>query len=551
MRPRLRDLIRESRRGGPEGVAVKLKPHNRPGAEDHDAGRAFPPLLRWGVLLTAAFYLLAHFSIVQGVWPVHGVAPRSGGVLMRDIVALFGWLLLLAGMHFLRYRGSWALLALPVMIFLLTRPSLFQLFTDPVYQATAGTRAEANALKADRAQMTTILRAYDEERQQLVFQGPPPPIPDPIEAIRSVTATERSSMSRLGSSLSVVFAPVALLLAFLWARRHGSLRWVRDRRVWPFAVTFGIFILLTLLPGVRSTGKVAGTTPWELLLPVFIMVWAAVLADDAYNLARPGEVVTPRRVLGLVGYGALPVVPFLLIHELGLSIVLAGSLATMLLVGTRRGWWAGLMVVVWIALVFAAFNLDERSQTRLALALDPYRDLSAMTEQEAEAWAARNHQIKLFDANVLAGGWFGAGPGRGHAETAPNAADDGFITTVAAQWGWLGALAYVLLYTAFLIQMLWVAMRERSAFERSLATGMAMLIGIPFWLATLAGVRVIPLTGVATAFAAHGGAKLLASAVAVGILAAISHRRAEETRMQEAVAPPAAPDLSDAGVRIR
>ena len=108
----------------------------------------------------------------------------------------------------------------------------------------------------------------------------------------------------------------------------------------------------------------------------------------------------------------------------------------------------------------------------------------------------------------------------------------------------------MLLYTGFLIQILWVAMRERSAFERSLATGIAMLIGIPFWLATLAGVRVIPLTGVAAAFAAHGGAKLLASAIAVGIVAGISHRRAEAERIEAAVATPT-PDLSDAGVRIR
>lgn len=547
---RLPAMLRPRRRAGPEGVAVGLKAHNRPQVEDRSAPRPMPAVLRWAVLAAAAFYLLAHFAIVQGVWPVHGVAPRSGGVLVRDIVALLGWLGVLAAMHVLRYRGTWAVLALPVVIFLFTRPALFQLFTDPAYQATGGSRAEANALKADRAQLTTILRAYTAEEQEQVFEGPPPEIPDPIEAIRSVTASERSSLARLASSVSVMLAPVALLLAFLWARRHGTLRWVRDQRVWIFAICFGIFFALTLLPGVRSTGKVAGTTPWELLLPVFVMVWAAVLADDAYNLARPGEVVAPRRVLGLLLYGALPVVPFLLIHELGLSIVLAGSLAAMLLVGTRRGWWAALLMVVWIALVAVAFNLDERSQTRLALALDPYRDLSAMSAQEAEAWAARNHQIKLFDANVLAGGWFGEGPGRGHAETAPNAADDGFVTTVAAQWGWFGALVYVLLYTAFLIQILAVAMRERSAFERSLATGFAMLIGIPFWLATLAGVRVIPLTGVATAFAAHGGAKLLASAIAVGVVAGISHRRAESERMEEAAAPPA-PDLSDAGVRIR
>jgi cell division protein FtsW (lipid II flippase) len=200
-------------------------------------------------------------------------------------------------------------------------------------------------------------------------------------------------------------------------------------------------------------------------------------------------------------------------------------------------------------LVIAAFSLDDRSATRLALAIEPYRDLSEMTAPEAESWAARMHQIKLFDANVLAGGVFGEGAGQGHAETAPNAADDGYITSIAAQWGLIGALSLALLYTAFVIQMLAVAVRERSAFERSLATGLAMLIAIPFWLATLGGIRVIPLTGVAAAFAAHGGAKLLASALAVGLVAAISHRRAETERLAAADAP--AETLQDRGIRIR
>lgn len=546
----LRSLLRRGRRRGPEGVEVRLSRRLRGARMVDGARRAIPPLLRWMVVGAAVFYLLAHVAIVQGVWPVHGIAPGAGAVLVRDLVALFGWLLLLLCMRLLKYRGSWAIVILPVAVFFFTRPALFQLFTDPAYQATRETRAEANALKADRSQLTTILRTYDEERMQIVFDGPPPELPEPLEALRDVTADQRSSMMRLGSSFAVVLAPAALLLTFGWTRRTAAFRWSRRRRGWLFGIAFSLFILLTLMPGVRSTGKVAGTTPWELLLPLFVMIWAAVLADDAYNLARPGEVIAPRRIASLLIYGALPVVPFLFIHELGLSVVLAGTLATMLLVGTRRGWWAGLLLVVWIGLVLAAFNLDDRSRTRLALAIDPYRDVAAMTESEAEAWAARNHQIKLFDANILAGGWFGAGPGRGHAETAPNAADDGFITTVAAQWGWFGAAAFMLLYTALLVKLLQVAAHERSAFERSLVTGMTTLIAIPFWLATLAGVRVIPLTGVATAFAAHGGAKLLASSIAIGIAAGVSHRRAEAER-REALSSPHGPELSDAGVRVR
>ena len=174
-----------------------------------------------------------------------------------------------------------------------------------------------------------------------------------------------------------------------------------------------------------------------------------------------------------------------------------------------------------------------------------------MTEEQRESWAAKLHQMKLFDANVIEGDLLGEGPGRGHAETAPNAADDGFITAIATHWGWAGAVSIVLLYTLFIVQLLSAAARESGAFERTLVTGVAMLIGIPFWLAALGGIRLIPLTGVATAFAAHGGAKLLASAFAVGLAAGVSHRRAREEMFDEALAAPAGTEPRAKGIRIR
>ncbi|HEX2190697.1 MAG TPA: FtsW/RodA/SpoVE family cell cycle protein [Longimicrobiaceae bacterium] len=544
----LLDLFRRKRPEGPQGVAVRVHAASAgPGAAARPARRASPWL--WaGVLAAAALYLGAHYSVVTGVWPVHGTSPGATRTLMRDAGALVAWLLVLGTLRGLGYRGSWAIVALPVMVFFLSRPAQFQVFTDPVYQAAGSSRAQANELKADRSRISTIERTYPPERQEEVFGGPPPPLPDPwAQAVRGVAEGETAFLRGM-SHYSVFLAPLALLLGYLLSRRAERLRWFRHNRTVPYLVTLGAFFVLTLF--FTELGKVGGTTPWELFLPVFIATWAAVLADDAYNLARPGEVLAPQRLLGLVLYGLLPVVPFLVIRELGLSIVLAGSLAAMLLVGTRRGWWAGLMLVAWAALVFAAFNVDERSRTRLELAYDPYRDPAQMTEPEVEAWAAKLHQMKLFDANVLAGGVFGEGPGRGHGETAPNSADDGYITLHAAQWGLVGGVALVLLYTVFLICMFMAAVRERGAFERTLVTGLAMLIAIPFWLATLGGIRVIPLTGVAAAFAAHGGAKLLASALAVGIIAGISHRRTEEEQLENALAPPReAAEVK--GVRIR
>jgi cell division protein FtsW (lipid II flippase) len=539
-------LRRRTQPAGPDGVQVRVRAHNLPEAERPDALPRLPRPLFWGLVLAVAFYVLAHVSIIQGVWPVHGTSAGAGRLLLRDAVALLVWLLVFPVLRALGFRGSWAVVALPIMIFLLTRPALFQVFTDPVYQAgSASGRAEANRLKGERAQLTTILRTYEEERLNTVFDGPPPALPSPFDVVRESARPDRSPLGRTIAYFPAILAPLALLGGFLLARRARWLRLFREKRRIPFLLTLGVFFVLTLR--FTELGKVAGMTPWELLLPVFVLTWAATLANDSYNLAQPGSILAPRRVAGLVLYGALPLVPFLVIRELGLSIVLAGSMAVMLLVGTRRGWWAWLMLGIWGVLVFAAFNVDERSQTRLALAYSPYRNVTEMAPEEAQRWAARLHQFKLFDANVLAGGVTGEGAGRGHGETAPNAADDGFVTLIAAQWGVIGAFGMVMLYTLFVLQMIGVAIRERGAFERTLVVGLALLIAIPFWLAVLGGIRVIPLTGVATAFAAHGGAKLLASAVAVGIVAGISHRRAEDERLLAAGAPAGGP--TD-GVRI-
>lgn len=547
----LSDLLRKRRReaSGPVGVQVKVKAHNVPTAER--TGRVFPGPLWWGLLIACVFYILAHLSIVWGVWPVHGVSRGAGATFVRDMVALAAWLLLLFILKRMGYRGHWAVLVLPVMIFCLARPSVFQTFTDPVYQAPPGQKGAGNEAKATRSRLSTIDRAYDAERKEAVFGGPAPAMPDPWERVeREVEGP--GFIARTLTYFPVFLAPLAAFAGYLLTRRTWTLRWFREKRRWIFLPAMALFLGLAMLPEARVTGKVAGTTPWELLLPLFVAVWAAVLAEDSYNLARPGQAFERRRLLGLFVYGAIPIVPFLVIHELGLSIVLAGSFAAMLLVGTRRGWWAGLMLGAWIVLVAAAFNLDPRSITRFQLAYEPYADLSGMPEAEAKRWGERaNFQIKLFDANILAGDLLGEGPGRGHAETAPNAADDGYITLIAAQWGLFGGVALVLLYTVFLIQMLSVALKEPGAFERTLVTGMAMLIAIPFWLATLGGVRVIPLTGVVAAFAAHGGSKLLAAALGVGIVAGLSHRRNEEERLAQALAPPS--DLDDAaeGIRIR
>ena len=89
--------------GGPMGVQIRLKAHNVPGAVK--SGRAFPGPIWWGLLLAVAFYVLAHASVILGVWPVHGTSPGAGGILLRDGLALLAWALVVIGMRRAGYRG--------------------------------------------------------------------------------------------------------------------------------------------------------------------------------------------------------------------------------------------------------------------------------------------------------------------------------------------------------------------------------------------------------------------------------------------------------------
>ena len=148
----------------------------------------------------------------------------------------------------------------------MSRPSQFQAFTDPAYQARGGAHAAANDAKATRSRLSTIARVYGDERQQVVYQGPPPPLPDPFKV--AVGQETRGFVAKSLTYFPVMLAPLLVLLAyFMITRQSWLLRWFRDRKRWIFLPTMIVFFALGKF---SSGGKVMGTTPWELILPILV-----------------------------------------------------------------------------------------------------------------------------------------------------------------------------------------------------------------------------------------------------------------------------------------
>ena len=533
-----------------------------------EGSNARPALLLTGLAVLAG--AVAHWAIVRDVWPAHGTSPGAGALVWIEAGILAAWLATAGILALIRYRGDWMLALLPIALVAASRSALFHAYSDPAYLPVGVSRAEAGRAKAQHAQRAAAER-YSPERRRVVFADQPPAlraIPDPLavqqayaprgagsgaSAASDASAAVNPATAHLSRSLPALLAPAALLLGFVFARRRRPLdpldlvarRWLPLT----FAVVFGALVAVRLLAG--RSGRIGGRTLWELLLPALVVLWASALAADAASLARVRALLFGPRLRRLFLYGVLPVVPFFLTGtrlepDFGTIGVVCASFALMLLVGTRQKWW-GLMLPVWLAFCVAAYVAHPRVKERVDTWRDPYGARhsalgarhsalgarhSALPSSDGRVPSAENsYQRALFDLNLIEGGWTGAGPGRGHGEVAPNAADDGFATLFAAQFGFVGCLALVLLYALLLARGFRVASGERAIFERTLAVGLTMLVGAPFWTAFLGGVGALPLTGLSAAFVAHGGTKLLASAGAMGVLAALSERR--ETRSRE------------------
>ena len=91
----------------------------------------------------------------------------------------------------------------------------------------------------------------------------------------------------------------------------------------------------------------------------------------------------------------------------------------------------------------------------------------------------------------------------------------------------LGALAIVALYAIIAERGLRIAARAADDFRALLATGLTLVIVIQAALIIGGNLKLVPLTGITLPFISYGGSSLLANAIVIGLLLALSDRGVE------------------------
>ncbi len=165
------------------------------------------------------------------------------------------------------------------------------------------------------------------------------------------------------------------------------------------------------------------------------------------------------------------------------------------------------------------------AQSRVQAWLNPWKYPQTTGYQSIQAWFA-----------LAAGKVFGEGPGQSNAEHIPEASTDYIFAVIADELGLMGAAAILIAFLVMVGSGLRVALRCDRPFDKLLAAGLSLILGVQAFVIVGGVIRLIPLTGITLPFVSYGGSSLIANYVLLAILLRISH----DTESPEAPLPGAA-----------
>lgn len=294
-------------------------------------------------------------------------------------------------------------------------------------------------------------------------------------------------------------------------------RWLRTFSWLIYLVNIGL-LLLTMVIGVTINGaqrwiSIGGLTFQfsEISKVIMIAVLAAFLAARHDSL---GKVST------LVGVGLLVAPPFVLVMiqpDLGTALVLVAIAAGALFLSGASLRWMGLAaasVVATLPIIWTV--LQDYQRRRLLSFLDPTSDPQGAGFQVIQAQIA-----------IGSGGIFGRGltsSSSGAASFLPVQSTDFAFAVLLEELGFIGGMVVFVLFVGLIWRVLVIGWRSDSVFGIAFAGGTAaMLI---FQMLVNAGMiaGMMPVTGIPLPFITHGGASLISTAIALGLMQGIAMR---------------------------
>ena len=300
-----------------------------------------------------------------------------------------------------------------------------------------------------------------------------------------------------------------------------------ERYRYTFAIVGIGLLLLPLVPGIGE--NINGARLWihlgsfnfqpgELAKLALAVFFASIMVERAELLARGTRrvgrflVLEPRYLAPIVAAWGLSLVIFLTENDLGSSFLFFALFIGMLWVATGRAFYLGLGAGLFAIGSVLALKVIGHAQSRVQSWLDPWTHASTSGYQIIQGIFA-----------IAAGGLWGQGPGQSSAGHIPEASTDLIFAVIASELGLVGAAGLLIAYLLLVGTGLRVAVRSDHPFEKLLAAGLSLVLGVQAFVIVGGVTRLIPLTGITLPFVSYGGSSLIANYLLLALLVRISN----------------------------
>ena len=310
--------------------------------------------------------------------------------------------------------------------------------------------------------------------RQIVFMIPA------LIAMISVSFLDARQVRRLALIMLCVMLVLMIAVLYIGVEVKGARRWVSF---------FGISI-----------------QPSEFLKPAFVIITAWLFAEHSKHPDIPGNFFA-MILLGVV-IALLVAQP-----DLGQTILTLATWGIMFFMAGMSWFWIILLGAVGVAGGFGAYLIFPHVAGRIDRFLTGEGD---------------TFQVDMGRDAVINGGWFGVGPGEGTIKRViPDSHADFVFAVAGEEFGIVLCLAIMAIFAFIVLRGLNTALKERDDFTRYAVAGLVVVFGLQSIINMGVNLQLMPAKGMTLPFISYGGSSLIAIAISMGMVLALTRKRPE------------------------
>ena len=272
-------------------------------------------------------------------------------------------------------------------------------------------------------------------------------------------------------------------------------------------------LVLTLVAGTEIKGarrwiSLPGMSlqPSEFLKPCLAVVCGWLLAEGKRSPRFPGL---------LIAFALIGIVAFLLKKQpdIGMLAVIGAVFVAQVFVSGIALFWVLLLGGMGVGAFALAYMLHGHVRSRIQRFLDP-------------EGGGDNFQIRMSLEAFGNGGLLGRGPGEGRVkDVLPDAHADFVFPVAAEEFGLVACLVILGIFAFIVIRGLVRLLDERDTFVALAAAGLLTQFGLQAFINMASSLHLIPTKGMTLPFVSYGGSSVIALALGMGFLLALTRRR--------------------------